>query len=196
MLLAMAACTPVATPPERASSRSSVAAVLQETAGLQDADLVFRRGRDVMSDLVLSRQSDSRFSHVGMLVREGGALHVIHAMPDEPGMAGGVRQELLADFLAPDVASDAAVYRLSGLQTAAQQRVIDHLRKQVGLPFDFDFALSTPQQVYCSELVLAPLEQSGRRLQPDTLDVPLMREPIVVPDALRKLPGLRLVAGE
>lgn len=193
-----AAQTEVATATAAAGTASpgSPGRILAAEAALADGDLVFRRGRDAMSAMVLARRGGSRFSHVGMLMVEGHRYWVIHAMPEGSGEPGGVRRELLADFLAPAVASDAAVYRVAALSPAARADLRGYLQSQLGKPFDFDFALSTPGRVYCSELVLRALRQAGVALQPDTLAVPLLSEPVVVPDALARLPGLVPVAGE
>ena len=197
LLLGLAACSS-STPAQTAALPLSgpVAEVIVRQHLLQDGDLVFRRGRDVMSEMVLSRQAGSRFSHVGMVVTDGQDRRVIHAMPDEPGQPGGVREETLVDFLAPTVAGDAAVYRVSALDDTVRQRLHTYLLAQRGKPFDYDFAQSTPERLYCSELVISVLEQAGLTLAPATVRLPLVAEPVILPDALHRLPGLIQVAGE
>lgn len=197
MLLLLAAgllcsCRPAAAPVPAAPGAQQQA-VLARAAQLRDGDLVFRRGRDLMSSLVLQQDRHSRFSHVGMVMREGGQVLVIHAMPDEPGRAGGVRLETLARFLDPAVASDAASYRLPGVDPA---RLRPWLQAQIGRPFDMRFAFSDAQALYCSELVLRGLHVAGQPLVAETVRAPLLEEPVITPDALRRLPGLQLLAGE
>src|SRR5574344_1678823 len=120
MLLAALLCSGRPAPgPAGLPTSSEQQAVLAQAGQLRDGDLVFRRGRDLMSSLVLQQDRHSRFSHVGMVRREGGQVYIVHAMPDEPGSPGGVRRELLADFLAPALASDAASYRQPGLDLGA-----------------------------------------------------------------------------
>ena len=192
LLVAMTACT--ATPPPASSSAARIATLAQQSM-YHDGDLVFRRGRDVMSGLVLGRSADSRFSHVGMVVVDADQRWVVHAMPDEPGHPGGVRRELLADFLAPAVASDAAVYRLPQLHAEERKHLREYLLSQLGRPFDFAFALSTPDRLYCSELVLRAVQAAGLVAAPRTVQASLVSEPLVLPDALRELPGLMPVTG-
>lgn len=188
----LCACAAPASSPPVLAVTAQQQAVLAAAGQLRDGDLVFRRGRDLMSSLVLRQGQHSRFSHVGMVLREGEQVLVVHAMPDEPGSPGGVRLEPLASFLAPALASDAASYRMPGLQAGALR---PWLRAQQGLPFDMRFALSDARALYCSELVLRGLAVAGVQAEPATLRAPLVAEPVVSPDALRDLPGLQPLAG-
>ena len=180
-------------PPVPADGQRQVAAVQAATAQLRTGDLVFRRGRDVVSAMVLSQQAGSRFSHVGVVVVDADRLDVVHAMPEEPGSPGGVRREPLAAFLHPDMATDAASYRLPGLDADA---VLAQLLPRIGAPFDMAFELSTPQRVYCTELALDALTAGGAQLAPVSVRAPLLREPVVTPEGLRQVPGLVALAGD
>lgn len=178
--------------PAPLTGSSQLQAVLARADQLQDGDLVFRRGRDLMSSLVLQQGHASRFSHVGMVVRDGAQVRIIHAMPDEPGRAGGVRQESLAAFLAAPVASDAASYRLPGVDRTGLRQ---WLHQQLGKPFDSRFVLSDAGALYCSELVLRALDAGGQPHRVAVVAAPLIQEPVVTPDALRAIPGLLPLAG-
>ena len=194
MLVALlCSCTPAVPGQAGLEVTAEREAVLSAAGQLQDGDLVFRRGRDLMSSLVLRQGQASRFSHVGMVRRLEGQVTIVHAMPDEPGSPGGVRQELLADFLAPAVASDAASYRLPGLDRSATR---DWLDAQRGKPFDMRFALSDARALYCSELVVRALDIGGLPQTLATVSAPLLDEPVVTPDALRAIPGLLPLAGD
>ena len=183
--------SPAAAPALVVSSQQQ--AVLDDAGALRDGDLVFRRGRDVMSALVLRQGRHSRFSHVGMVMRQGDQVMVVHAMPEEPGSAGGVLIEPLAQFLHPRLASDAASYRLPVNDAAALRQ---WLQAQVGLPFDMRFELSDAGALYCTELVVRALQAGGLPVQAQTIATPLLAEPVITPDALRQLPGLQLLAGQ
>lgn len=165
--------------------------VLAAAAHLDDGDLVFRRGRDLMSALVLRQGSGSRFSHVGMVVREADRVDVVHAMPDEPGRPGGVRRESLQAFLALPLASDAASLRASGLALRQQAALRSYLLSRIGSPFDNAFELSDDSRLYCTEVAVAALAAAGVQLRPATQVAPLLREPVVTPDGLFHTPGLR-----
>jgi hypothetical protein len=171
------------------------AQVLAAADGLADGDLVFRRGRDVLSAMVLGSGGGSRFSHVGVVVRDGAQVDVIHAMPDEPGVAGGVRRESLQAFLALPVASDAASRRAPGLDAGQRARIHAYLTARIGTPFDMAFELGDDQRLYCSELALRALAQAGVQLAPATVRVPMLREPVIAPDGLQQADGLQALAG-
>lgn len=195
LLLMLAGCGAVALPLAPApppAGQQRVAAVLAAAGQLRSGDLVFRRGRDVVSGMVLAQDAGSRFSHVGVVVVDAGGVGVVHALPAAGADPGGVRREPLAAFLAEAVASDAASYRLPGIDPQAVQV---HLQQRLGLPFDDAFERSSSGAVYCTELALDALAAAGVVLAPATLRAPLLREPVVTPDALRREPALVLLAG-
>ncbi len=164
--------------------------VLPAPERLAEGDLVFRRGRDLMSRVVLSQGQDSRYSHVGMIVREERRLYVIHAMPDEGGVPGGVRQQALEDFIAPEVAADAVVYRMQGLTAARRTQVRDYLLSRLGTPFDDDFRLGDDSRLYCTELAIKALWAAGLEPAFATHQAFLLAEAVVPPDYLRQAGGM------
>jgi len=159
---------------------------------LTDGDLVFRRGRDLVSRLVLSQGDAPRFSHVGVSVRIGGSTFVIHAVPADGASPGGVVLEPLARFAASTGAVDLGAYRVRGLTPVARAKVRDYALRQVGKPFDDAFSMRDDQRMYCTELVLKALTAGGVEITPTvpSLRVPLLAEPVVPPDHLRLSPLL------
>src|SRR5262249_7871081 len=79
-----------------------------------DGDLVFRRGRDLMSRLVLSQTDVARFSHVGLIAIKDGVLFVVHAIPRDGASAGGVLWEPLTEFASIANAAEVGIYRANG----------------------------------------------------------------------------------
>jgi hypothetical protein len=163
---------------------------------LQDGDLIFRRGRDLMAASVLAADDAARFSHVGLIVRDGDKVWVIHAVPAEGEADGGVVREGLAGFLDHDKAADFAIYRHQTLTPEQRQIVRQAAIGVIGTPFDYDLQLSDAGALYCTELVLrayaaalAPFPEGVRRVQ-----TVLMQEPAVTPDGLRAAPVLAEVA--
>lgn len=191
----LAGCGALALPVQPAApvaGSGQVAAVLAAAPQLRSGDLVFRRGRDLVSGMVLAQAPDSRFSHVGVVVVDAAGTGIVHAMPGEDRQPGGVRREPLAAFLDPAVASDAAAYRVPGVDRRA---LVQRLAGQLGRPFDMAFEMSSSEALYCTELALDALGAAGVVLAPAAQRAPLLREPVVTPDALRQVPGLQLLAG-
>ncbi|MEM1204625.1 MAG: YiiX/YebB-like N1pC/P60 family cysteine hydrolase [Acidobacteriota bacterium] len=120
-------------------------------------DLVLRRGRGALSRAVLAADPSMRFSHIGLVVSEGGEPWVIHAAPGPPtpSSPSPVRLEPLRRFLAPDRASAAALYRIDGPLASAIPIALSTARSWVdsALPFDAAFDLATDDALYCSELI-------------------------------------------
>lgn len=161
---------------------------------LEDGDLVFRRGRDAVSALVLAH-GEGRFSHVGMVLRTATGIRVIHAVPPEGTHPGGVVDEPLEQFAAPALTAEIAVFRLPNLGEDEHQRLRTYLRQREGAPFDAGLRMSEDESLYCTELVLRALDAAGVPVPDDLPGVwaPLLAEPAIPPEALLKLPGLQAV---
>jgi uncharacterized protein YycO len=171
---------------------------------LADGDLVFRTGRDLMSQLVLSQGDVSRFSHVGVVLKNQSGLVVVHALPRDGASPGGVRVEPLAKFADAENASDIGFYRVKGIDADASGRIREYVLSQVGKPFDDDFRMSEDGKLYCTELVLRALSAAGHNVAASipTIQVMSISEPVVPPDYMRRLaqmeilvPGLGVQAG-
>jgi uncharacterized protein YycO len=169
-------------------------AIAIPTGNLQSGDLIFRRGRDLMSGIVLAQKEGAHYSHVGVIVREGADVFVVHAIPaDGTAPLSGVVKEPLQAFAAGDLASAIAIYRapLAAAQRAAVQA---YALRQVGKPFDTGFAMSDDASLYCTELAVKALHAGGQRLlELQTLTVGVIAEPVIAPDALAAHRSLTLV---
>jgi len=159
---------------------------------LHEGDLVFRRGRDLMSRLVLAGESGSQYSHVGLLVGRDSTWMVLHALPDEGNTPGGVRLEALTTFLAPDKAAAWAVYAHPEVRASSSGF---HPDAYLGRPFDATFMWSDDARLYCTELIVRAWSAMGVAVEDQLtfLNAPLLAEPVLPPDALLYLEGLRLV---
>lgn len=154
--------------------------------GLQDGDLVFRRGRDAIGRIVLSHGDRPRFSHVGIVVWMGGQAHVAHALPDVPGRPGGVRLDPVGAFSSTIRASDVGYYRPRELTADQRVEVRRYVLHSIGTPFDLRFEYTSDEAVYCTELVLKALAAVGVDLTPtlETVRVVMLEQPAFAPDAL------------
>lgn len=161
---------------------------------LHDGDIIFRRGLDMMSRLVMTQGDAARFSHVGVVVVQQNKPYVIHAMPTEAKQPGGAILEPLASFMSASQAADVAVYRDTGLNGAQREAIRQSAFAQLGLPFDERFQLSDTTKVYCSALVLRAYAEAGIKLVDERakIQVPLLPEHVVPPDHIRRFPAVTL----
>lgn len=175
------------------------APLVYSAADFRSGDVVFRRGRSLLSRAVLSADGEIPYSHVGIVKREGGRVLVIHVEPaDQFGGEGFVLAEPLAAFLAADKASSAAIYRpLSGIAAAAAaavEKASAFAARRV--PFDGGFDLATDDELYCTELVWRSYRLAGTDLvdgKLDRLQMPLGKERYILPSSLAKSRYLNLV---
>lgn len=176
-------------PPAQTASAPSWAG---PTSELADGDLIFRRGRDAPARVVLSQGDNVRFSHVGVIVVQDGKPFVVHAAAPEGDAVGGVVMEPLNDFITPDKAADAGVYRAKGRNARERKAIGEYARSQIGKPFDYEFRYSEDDTIYCTELALKSLNAGGADLQHSTRTVSFMMlpEPAFPPDYLRRTNAL------
>lgn len=140
---------------------------------LRDGDILFRRGKEAVSEVVLGLDTRSVFSHVGIVVFRAGEACVVHAVPAEAeGEEDAVKLEPVSRFLAADRSSGMAVYRLheasdhtSGSPPKLAAREALRLA-QANTPFDNAFDLNTPDLLYCTELIWHVFRKAGIDLAP------------------------------
>jgi uncharacterized protein DUF4878 len=95
-----------------------------DPAAFAPGDLVFRRGRSLVSQAVLAAEGGGEYSHVGVVAVSAGRVWVLHALPPDEGEKGGVIAEPLEVFLAPQKASAGALYR------PVDRRAAPHCRRR------------------------------------------------------------------
>lgn len=171
---------------------TSVAAAAPGAAEPEPGDIVLRRGNGLWSAFFAGlNRRDGRFSHVGVVVRDGTELKVAHAEADDNGMNGEVR---LTGWRAFEAASrQLIVLRLH--DRAAADRVAEAaLSLHAARPaFDLDFDLADAAAVYCSELAWRALTIGlGRDPLPEK---PLLggRPVVLIENFLLDIPELRVV---
>ncbi len=145
------------------------AAPLLPVTDLQEGDLAFRCGQGFFSHAVTSAEEDPQYSHVGLLVREGDAWMVVHAVPAEPDFAGDfdrVKADSLTVFFSPGRAVRGCLVhtgledslKLSCLREWALGLARDSVR------FDASFSLADSSRLYCTELVWRLYRRCGTDL--------------------------------
>lgn len=153
---------------------------------LRDGDVVFRRGASAVSRIVLASTDDSEFSHVGVILRNGDAVEVVHSLPSDSD-GDGVRVESLESFSSGPSVEEVAFYRASQLSEAQRAMMRAFLIDSLGRPFDRRFKLLDDSAYYCTELVIRAFSAAG--VQFGTLDrvwTVTLTEPAVPPDALHR----------
>lgn len=166
----------------------------------QSGDIIFRRGKSLISQIVLTADEESSFSHAGLIERSGDSLFVIHIIPNDPQDGGDlVRRESLQSFLRSDHASLAAVYRLQKddqqyaqkATTTAKQYFAQHIK------FDRLLDLETLDKLYCTELIWQAYNETGIDLVDgkwDHLSIPFYTGNYILPSGLLKSPHLQQIA--
>ena len=132
---------------------------------LQEGDIVFRRGMSIASHIVLFANKEDGYSHVGIMVKDSLGWKVIHAVPGETDKENPdevIKKESLSQFLAPDKANAAAIFRLDTIETigilAAQKAQTLFERK---LLFDHKYDLEDSAKMYCTELLFFVFKYAG-----------------------------------
>ncbi len=150
---------------------------------LREGDVVFRLGGGLTSRAVLSVDPDGAYSHVGMVVREGNRLMIVHAVPDEPDFEGDpdrVKLDAPDRFFAKMNALAGEVCRPADSLVArrAARVALEYFSRRI--LFDHRYDDKDTTAVYCTELIAHAFRRAGR--------------PIVGTPAHRfTLPGLQVV---
>jgi Permuted papain-like amidase enzyme, YaeF/YiiX, C92 family len=152
---------------------------------LQEGDLIFQRGDDLVSKLILSMAANSRFSHVGIFITTGDEEYIIDSIPNR-----GVRAQVVADFL--DESDQNIVFRPKGINSVAIAKIREYVHKQIGKPFDNDLKISDESAIYCTELIFNAFRYgdlpSLEKIQ--LIEVNVFTERILLPDSLSRWEGL------
>jgi len=114
---------------------------------------------------VLSQSEQSRFSHVGMVVRAGARTLVAHALPETSRQDGGVRLEALESLGHRRTLRTLVTTDQRQMSEKQRAEVRQYLSRSVGTPFDMRFEYSTDGSVYCTET--GPESPSSCRDRPD-----------------------------
>jgi len=152
---------------------------------LQDGDILLLHTSTLRGQIVLHAADTRKFTHAGIVHLHDGISHLIHADPESV-----VRNEPLD-----------AVFRRSGVKAFAVLRypnvVSAHMAAEWALRhaeqatrFDQQFRNSTPDSLYCTELIWRAFQSAGVDLLQDVANplskLPLLQEPILLPNTLAR----------
>lgn len=185
LLLLPLVCASACSSPGGNAEETSLSAGL-DTAMLHEGDLIFRCGTGIESQAVVAAERGSRYSHVGLLVREPCGWRVLHSVPGEAGDTGGeevLKKDSLPLFLRSDRAVSVGVYRYDTTE-AALAAVCERAMELYGrrVPFDHSYLLSDSSRMYCTEFVTVAFRAIGVDLPEGRChSFPLAKEQVVYP---------------
>lgn len=154
---------------------------------LQDGDIIFRKGRSLISRIVLLTDTNSPYSHTGVIRIKDDSVFVIHSVPAEDYSESDlVKMEPIDVFCRIDRCSEISVSRLKsglieniyGISEFAFEKFIQNTE------FDDAFDLNTDDKLYCTELVWKTYLSAGIDLienQFDKLNLPFGTEYYILP---------------
>lgn len=158
---------------------------------LEDCDVILRKGLGVESALI-AKVSNSRFSHIGIVVKEHNKFFVIHATTaDESNTSGfgAVIKVPLEKFLL--YAEDLAVKRYF-LSEKDKSLVKESLEQKLGSQFSLE---DRKESLYCTTLLLQSLlpytAHQGIRYQ--YVDLPVFRGFYLFPEVFFQDPKAKLI---
>lgn len=124
---------------------------------LREGDLVFRRGRNMTSNMIVAKD-ERAYSHIGVLHQgNDGKWYVIHAVNDEYDFEGDfdrVKMDDIERFFSAERASAGVIvhtFVADGAVSEISARALQYVRDSVR--FDSDFVLADEQELYCTELI-------------------------------------------
>lgn len=155
---------------------------------LKDGDIIFRKGRSLVSAVVMMNDPSTAYSHVGIVVIIDGEPYVVHAVPGEPDENGDekVRCDKTADFISHNKASRYAVFRLCGDTAGFSARAASKAKEYYheNLAFDKAFDVKSDDRLYCTELVWKAYLSSGINLTGNRfarLSMNLLADSLILP---------------
>lgn len=182
--------TPSAPPPRCAKT------IYPPIDSLHSADLVFRLGRTLQSEAIAAgADHTTRYSHVGIIIRQANNLSVVHIEPCRDGDER-VKCETLEDFFAYDNAMSGAIVRIKNL-TAEQRNKIQQAALSAAsslISFDHDYSLSDTTRMYCTELTEWAYSKADITLSEGRCHrLPLTAEPVILPqDVLKRTDAVKI----
>ncbi len=167
----------------QAPAPTMVAPALPPATHLQPGDWVFRSGTGSESRLI-RRLSQSRYSHIGILVQTTPTVLVAHASTDDdPDKPNQVLLTPLSAFAAAEMADGIAIARPRFLTPAQRKASAAHAARRIGTPFVL--APRGQAHFYCTTLLLEAILPHAPDFAPrwQTVDIALFRGQYLMPQA-------------
>ncbi|MFO8055149.1 MAG: YiiX/YebB-like N1pC/P60 family cysteine hydrolase [Bacteroidales bacterium] len=158
-----------------------------DTIDFCQGDLVLRRGKSFVSQLVLLSDKASEYSHIGIVSIDDDQPYVIHAVPGEAekDMPEYIKMETIEAFLDIKKSADFAVYRPSEKYREAAAKAAQKAKTyyQQKIVFDSSFDLEDESKLYCTELIWRVYKAAGIDLidRFDHLQAPFYKGQFIYP---------------
>ena len=128
---------------------------------IKSGDLIFRQGNGLWSPYFAGLNSESGYSHLGVLFRDGEEVFVLHADADDLTVEGGAQITALSVFITDSL----RVKIMSNLMPEqSKTEFLHHLETMVrdAIPFDGNFDLEDRgTRVYCTEFIWLAAQRAG-----------------------------------
>jgi len=155
---------------------------------LHNGDLILRCGRSTESFVVYLADTNSEFTHIGIISIENDIPYVIHAVPSKTNL---VQKEILSTFLNSKNTSKFAIYR-SNFKEVYLDKVVRTANSYFLNKYEFDtkYDLTTNTKLYCTELILKAFNNVGAKLKVKSkeLNFVLGKHTIIFPSEFTKAP--------
>lgn len=155
---------------------------------LEEGDIVFRKGEGLVSRAVVSNDIGGKYSHIGMVVRDGDSLKIAHAVPGEPDYENDfdrVKCDAISTFFSQKYAVNGAITRLPLTQEQKSILSREALQKvKQKTKFDHNYNLNDTTKLYCTEFIQLIYSKvgidicEGRR---SSLIIPGIRDELIMP---------------
>jgi len=163
---------------------------------LEPGDILLRRGRSLVSSVVLQAGPDSAYSHAGIVVEQNGHFLVVEADPEAGSRAGGVVITPVERFLSQEYTAAWKLLRFRAADRAIPRAAARAALAYAGRPFDGAFRLDSDDSLYCTELVWRSYLAAGVNLltqPPRSVQFGLLHLEIIAPGDLERSPRLAAV---
>ncbi|MBE2895204.1 C40 family peptidase [Spirabiliibacterium falconis] len=160
---------------------------------LHIGDWVLRQGTTLDSKIIM-QVSNSRFSHIGMIVATEPVPLVIHATTDDGyHEKNQVFLSPLREFLSPNLAHAYMIIRPHFLTLSQKHEIAQRLRQTEGQPFRL--ATKNQPHLYCTTLLADHIQSVLPTFQPhwQAISVPLMQGEYLMPRAFEHYPDTEIL---
>ena len=159
---------------------------------VETGDWIFRRGTSADSQLIL-HLGKGRFSHIGIISAVDPEIRIIHAMTDDGGKTGEVREISFTEFVTQEAPEQAMILRPVFLSAAEKRRVVERVRRQLGKPFVLSARDDSP--LYCTTLLYDAIAEVNPGFAPEwkQIGLPVFRGQYLFPNAFEQYQNTRVV---